>query len=279
MEFLNTAVLCGRRSLVSAKFLRSAALVICGIAAGNFMVASNALAAPPKPAQTEAVDAQMTKFSSGDASVAAYLAKPKDAGKHAAVIVVHDSGGLNDDTKELTRRFAEAGFVALAPDLAFRTGEPKTVMENYAAIGKVPLVRPVEDMKAAFSFLQQDSAVDGAKISVVGIGWGGWRAFKLAEETPSLSHAVIFYGQTPSDENLTKIKMPVLVNYAQYDFHVTGNAIWTEDQIGKNLKYYVYTDTDRGFFVAGGPGSPAQTPGNVAGAKLAWTRTLEFLKH
>jgi carboxymethylenebutenolidase len=280
MNFLKPAGL-RRRSIAVSKCLLRAAVFLSVLAAGNSLRSSNQLAARPNPAQmgSPSVDAQMVKFSSGDASVAAYLAKPGGAGKHAAVIIAHDSGGLNDAAQELTKRFAEAGFVTLTPDLVFRSGDAKPRQEIYMALGRVPLTRPVDDLKAAFSYLQQDPTVDSTKISVVGIGWGGWRAFKLAEDTPALYRAVIFYGQTPDDDSLKKIHVPILAHYAQYDFHVTGNAIWTEDQLGKTFKDYVYADSDRGFFVDGGPGSPGPTAGNVAAAKLAWTRTLEFLKH
>src|SRR6202020_2243111 len=101
MGFLKGSSLYGGRLIGSSKFLQRAALVICGLAAGNLISTSNVLAGSPKPGQAEsqAADGQIVKFPSGDASVAGYLAKPKDSGKHAAVLIVHDSGGLNDATQ------------------------------------------------------------------------------------------------------------------------------------------------------------------------------------
>jgi len=223
---------------------------------------------------------------SGDASISAYLAKPKGEGRHGAVLVVHDGDGVNGSVQELARRFAASGFVAFAPNLISRSSDAKTREQITSTISRLPLTQPISDLKAALAFLQQDPSVDTAKISVVGFGWGGWRAYKLAEDSPSLYKAVVFYGTTPADDPaLTNIHASVLAHYAEYDFRVTGNAPWTEKQLGNRFKDYVYSGADRGFFFPRDPDVPYGFPGagpeesaNASAAKLAWTRTLEFLK-
>jgi carboxymethylenebutenolidase len=88
-----------------------------------------------------------------------------------------------------------------------------------------------------------------------------------------LYRAVVYSGATPT-QGFENVRAPVLGNYAQFDFRVTGNAIWTEKtmhEAGKEFTYYVYPSVYHAFYVAG-PQYSADA------AKLAWTRTLDFLK-
>src|SRR5271168_4979820 len=105
-----------------SRMVRLAVVVAgCLMATGYFTLGSNGWSAATKPAGSAAqmaanVDGQMTEYSSGDDKIPAYIAKPAGSEKHPAVIVVYDRDGLTEDAKAITRRFAEAGFVALAPD-------------------------------------------------------------------------------------------------------------------------------------------------------------------
>ena len=97
----------------------------------------------------------------------------------------------------------------------------------------------------------------------------------LATVEPKLYRAVVFYGTTP-DYGLENARAPVLAHYAEMDYRITGNAVWTEETMmgfGKKFQYYVYPGTQRAFFNDTGPRY------NAAAAKLAWTRTLEFLRN
>ncbi len=128
----------------------------------------------------------------------------------------------------------------------------------------------VSDVEAGYAFLAKDLDVDPQNISAVGFGWGVWRVFMLAEQVPSLHRAVVFFGTTPAD-GLEKIRTPFLEHYAQLDFRVTGNAVWTEKMLGKNFSYYVYPKTGQQFLYDGTPGY------NAEAADLAWKKTFEFL--
>jgi carboxymethylenebutenolidase len=257
--------------------LRNLALAAVGI----FMLASyfpgaSARAATPhaaQDAQAANVDAATIQFDSGGLNIDAYVARPKGGGKSPAVIVVHDNQGLNDSMREVTRQFAAAGFVAMAPDLASRPGAAKAPGQAMQAANQLSPTLTVQDLRAAFAYLQKDPDVDPAKISAVGFGWGGWRSFMLATSVPELYRAVVYSGSTPAT-GIENAHAPVLANYAQYDFRVTGNALWTEKTMhdaGKNFMYYVYPSVYHAFYSAG----PQY---NADAAKLAWTRTLDFLK-
>ena len=246
---------------------------------------------------------QAVEYPSGAASIEAYLVRPsRDAGARApAVIVIHDDQGLIDAVRATARLFAAEGFVALAPDLVSRLAErpqaaPAGRGRRPAPVAPLSLNQTVQDIAAAFAFLQADAGVDPERISVAGFGWGGWRAFKLAELTPTLHRAVVFYGTTSDDRQLQKIRAPVLGHYAGYDFQTTAQVLATKRRLGERFTYHIYPDMDRGFF-GGSSGAidyealirgresenpPAQTDTASAAVtdavRLSWNRTLDFLR-
>jgi carboxymethylenebutenolidase len=234
----------------------------------------------PGPQSTEVeVDVQTVHYPSGNSSIEAFMAKPKGSGKHPAVLVVHDNLGLDNTMKDVTRRLAEEGFVAFTPNLLSRSSGSMNPQATAAAVASLPTDQTVDDLKAGFTFLQNDSDVDSSKISSIGFGWGGWRTFEIATEFPSLYRGVIFYGATPTDnDHLRDIHASILALYAQMDFQITGNSVWTEQQLGKKFTYYIYPNTTHGFFGGSAAGNGSLLPANPDVAKLAWTKTLEFLR-
>ena len=286
------------------------ALVLAGaLVAGRGLSASSAspttLIEQRGTPAAAAVDAQIVRYPTDGATLEAYLAKPRSAGRHQAVIVVHDNQGLNEIIRQVARQLAQAGFVALAPNLLSRAdGSPTSPRSESAgmpappAVNQLPLRQTVDDLKAAFNFAQQAADVDSGNISVIGFGWGGWRTYKLAQEIPTLHRAVVFYGVTPSEDRVSDIRVPILAHYAQYDFSITSLALRTQKQLGRKFTYDIYTGTERGFFAGGGDSnSPfymegggatdaaarstaasAPSPAAAAAVNLAWRRTLAFLR-
>jgi carboxymethylenebutenolidase len=253
-----------------------------GLAAGAalfavflFVFAASPLsAAPAQGAAAANVSTETIHYDSGGFQIDGFLAKPEGGGKHPAVLVIHDNQGLNDSIREITKNFAAAGFVALAPDLTSRLGGTRTPEQMAEAVARLSPISSVSDSRAAFAYLQKDADVDAAKISSVGYGWGGWRSFMLAVSVPELYRAVVYSGSTPT-QSFSAIHAPVLALYAQYDFRTTGNALLTEKMMteaGKKFSYVVYPKVNRGFYAPGGMQYSADA------AKLAWTKTLEFLQ-
>ena len=243
------------------------------------------------------------RYPSGATSIEAYLARPSTGAgaRSPAVIVIHDDRGLTDAVQGTARLFAAAGFVALAPDLVSRlTDRPRQASagggRRQAPVAQLSLSQTTQDVTAAFAFLAADAGVDPERISVAGFGWGGWRAFKLAELTPTLHRAVIFYGTTSDDRQLHKIRAPVLGHYAEYDFQTTAQVLATKRRLGERFTYHVYPDMDRGFFggssgaidyealIRGREPEPVPSQTDTASARvtdavrLAWNRTLDFLR-
>lgn len=283
-------------------------LALAGVLVSGFWVSGSSQSAVTLTAQrgTQAVAEvldQTVQYSSGGVNIEAYVAKPAGTGSHPAVIVVHDDQGLNENIRETTRLFATEGFVAFAPNLVSRLAgmSQRSEVEGRGQASRLRQLSTSQtaiDIRAAFSYLQQDPSVDAAKISVVGFGWGGWRAFKLAEEESTLHRAVVFYGTTSHDEQLPRIRASILGHYAEYDFQTTGNVLATKRRLGNRFTYYIYPDTDRGFWGGSSgaidytalirgrqPETEPRTGGdnreaNVgqAAASQAWERTLAFLR-
>jgi carboxymethylenebutenolidase len=272
----------GRVGFLGGRLSARRRLVKLSLAATGIIVSASyllgisgwaAAANPAQDGQSANVDGVMVQYDSSGISIDAYVVKPRGGGKNPAVIVIHDNQGLNDPIREVTKRFAAAGFVAMAPDLASRLGTAKAPGSATQAINQLSPRLTVQDLRAAFAYLQKGADVDPAKISAVGFGWGGWRSFMLATSVPELYRAVVYSGATPT-QGFENVHAPVLGNYAQFDFRVTGNAIWTEKtmhEAGKEFTYYVYPSAYHAFYSAG----PQY---NADAAKLAWARTLDFLK-
>jgi carboxymethylenebutenolidase len=253
-------------------FLLGISAAALAVFLGGFVATPIASGPPASREQESAVTTETVRFDSGGFNIDAFLANPASAGKHPAVLVIHDSLGLDDSMREITKSFAAAGFVALAPDFASRRGV-HTPEQLAQAVAQLTPNLTVEDARSAMEYLQKDSSVDAAKISTVGFGWGGWRSFLLATSTPALYRAVIYSGTTPT-QTIDAVHAAILAHYAQYDFRTTGNALVTEKammEAGKQFSYFVYPRVYRTFYAPG-----AQY--NADAAKLAWDRTLEFLR-
>ena len=259
----------------SAESLRPLAIfLVAGSVAGPRSLRQLPTGSPgTRNASTANVATETIHYDSGGFNIDAFVARPSGAGKHAAVLVIHDTLGLNESIRAITKQFAAAGFVALAPDFTSRRGGTRTPDQMAQAVPQLAPNLTVEDTRSAYDFLRKDSAVDAARISTVGFGWGGWRSFMLAVSVPELYRAVVYCGSTPS-QSFDEVHAPVLAHYAQYDFRTTGNALLTEKamtEAGKKFRYFVYPQVNRGFYAPG-----VQYSANAA--QLAWTRTLDFLQ-
>jgi carboxymethylenebutenolidase len=275
-EVVAGAGFCRHAEVSGRKLAKPVIALTLGYALLFLLGSLNVCAAPLTPAGAQAgtADTATVTYDSGASTIKAFVAKPQGAGKHPAVIVVHDNQGLSSEIRDTAQKFAAEGFVALAPDLMSRAGGTKTPEQSVEMSRQLVPMDTVADLKAAFAYLQKSPDVDPDKISVVGFGWGGWRSFALATVTPGLYRAVVYSGSTPT-EGLQDIHASVMGNYGQYDFPNAGDTIWaakTMKQLGKNYTSYIYPKVQSGFFDSKSRQYDAEA------AKTAWTRTIEFLK-
>jgi carboxymethylenebutenolidase len=264
---------------VSRRRLLQVLLGLGGAGAASCFFGPTVFAGAREPAQSgDAVNPSVRTihYASGDAQIEAYLAVPGSGGKHPGVLVIHDDTGLRKHTRALARRLATQGFVAIAPDLLSRSGGIEKVVPQEIAttIKGLSVEGTVQDLQKGYTFLRNSPDVDPQSISSIGFGWGGWRNFLLAGAVDDLRRLVVFSAGTPSD-GLGDVQAPVLAHYAQFDFRVTGNALWTAktmQDLGKRFAYYIYPHVYRDFF------NETSAEYNAEAAAMAWTRTLEFLR-
>jgi carboxymethylenebutenolidase len=210
-----------------------------------------------------------------------YLVRPVAAGKYPGVIVIHENRGLNDHIRDVARRFAKEGFVALAPDYLSRLGGTEKVNPKGEGLPKMREMAPwqtvAEDTGSGVEYLKILPDVRGDRIAVVGFCWGGEMTFAAATQLKNIKAAVVYYGRSPNPIDLVKnIRAPILAHYGEKDPGVNKGIPDTEAAMKKHNKPYTYKIY---------PGAPHAFNNDTGGsryhpeaAKEAWGRTLEFLK-
>ena len=231
-----------------------------------------------KESKKSNVDSSAVEYKNGDATLSGYLSKPKKKGKYPAILVIHENRGLNEHTRDVARRFAAAGFVALAPDALSRKGGTasfETPEKAREAFSSLDMSQVIGDLNAGLAFLNSHSNVKKGKLASIGFCWGGARSFTLATEPNNLKAAVVFYGTAPSEEQLAKVRIPVLGIYGSKDERITSKVpevAATMKKLNKIYEYEIYEGAEHAFFNDTGNRYDADA------AKDAWEKTLAFLK-
>ncbi len=204
----------------------------------------------------------------------AYVARPKDEKKYAAVVVIHENRGLNAHIEDVTRRAAKAGYLAIAPNaLSSLGGTPANEDEARTKFQQLKAEDNLQNFIKVFDYLSARKDCNG-KFGCVGFCWGGAMSNSLAVNVPSLKAAVAFYGRQPKAEDVSKIKGAVQLHYGGLDEGVNAGISAYEEALKKaNITYelYTYEGAQHAFH-----NDTSSARYNEAAAKLAWQRTLEF---
>jgi carboxymethylenebutenolidase len=228
---------------------------------------------------------EWVKVKHGDREVNCYITYPEVKDKAPVVIVIHEIFGMTDWVRGVTDQLAEAGYIAIAPDLlsgmapggggSAELGGPDAVTK---VIGSVPPEQITADLNAVADYVSQLPSADG-KIMVAGFCWGGGQSFRYATNNKGLKAAFVFYGPPPATNDIAKINCPVYGFYAGNDARITTTVPKTEMAMGKAKKTYapvVYDGAGHGFMRAGE--APDANAGNKKARDEAWIRWKEVLK-
>ena len=143
----------------------------------------------------------------------AYVARPKKEGRYAAVMVIHENRGLNAHIEDVTRRAANAGFLAFAPDaLSPQGGAPDDADKAREMFSKLDAQQNIQNFIKGFDYLSTRKDCNG-KFGCVGFCWGGGLANDLAVNYPNLKAAVAFYCRQPKAEDVSKNNAAVQIHY------------------------------------------------------------------
>ncbi len=206
-----------------------------------------------------------------------YNAAPRGAADPPLVLVIHENRGLNDHIRDVARRFAAAGFSAVAPDwLSPAGGTPADEDRARTMIGALDMAETVADGAAMVRWLASPAG-GSRKVGIVGFCWGGALVNRLAVASgDALEAAVSFYGPAPDPSEAPRVQAPVLLILAGRDDRVNATARpWAAalSAAGKEVRAIEYPDVDHAFH-----NDTSAARYNRAAAELAWGRTLQFFR-
>ena len=266
------------------EFIHRALVLTGSLAAATTLVGALApatsyanLVGPNDPAL---ISSDINYSSTDGVIIGAYLTRPKEEGRLPAVVVLHENRGLVDHIRDVARRLAKAGYVALAPDLLSRqggTGAFASPAEAIEGIRKVDEEIVTKDLTGAINYLKSQNYVRANKIGVVGFCWSGGQATLILTRNRDLAAGVVYYGRNPNDlDDVKNITAPVLASYGEKDERITAGVpalVEAMKKHGKSFEHKIYPGAQHAF---NNDTNPQRY--NAEAAKDAWGRTLDFFK-
>ena len=215
-----------QKSELSRREFIHRAIVLTGSLAAATTLVDSLRPTTANAAQVDPNDPALTssdvKFAAPDgAAVSGYLTRPKGDVARPAVEVIHGWDGITDHVRDVARRLAKAGYVALVPDLLSRQGGTSSFSTSEAAIAagrKLDDETITKDLTGGINYLKGQSFVGANKIGVTGFCWGGAKALMFTTRSKDLAASVIYYGETPRNvDDVKNITAPVLAHYGELD--------------------------------------------------------------
>jgi carboxymethylenebutenolidase len=262
--------------------------------AGTAAIMGYALAAQPVAqttitTNTVGLDAGMVEFATGDIKMKAYRAKPLGKKNAPVIIVVQEIFGVHEWIKDIVRRFAHAGYYAIAPDLYARQGDATQYTEIgklfTEVVSKVPDAQVMSDLDALTMFVGSDGG-NKAKIGITGFCWGGRITWLYAAHNPKIKAGVAWYGRLINSgkpqalqpknpiELVAALNAPVLGLYGALD---KGIPVSDVDKMNAALKaaksksnIHLYPQADHGFLADYRPSYNKQAADDGWAKALAW---------
>lgn len=228
---------------------------------------------------------EWVKVKHGEREVNSFIAFPEVKDKATAVVIIHEIFGLTDWVRGVADQLAEAGYIAIAPDLLSGaapggggTAELGSGDAVRKAISALPPDQITADLKAVMGYVAKLPACNG-KVAVGGFCWGGSQTFRFATNSKDLKAALVFYGSGPETEaDLARITAPVYGFYGGNDARVNASIPKSEElmkKTGKKFAPVIYDGAGHGFMRAGE--APDASAENRKAREQAWQRVKEIL--
>jgi carboxymethylenebutenolidase len=192
-------------------------------------------------------------------AVQTFIVYPESKDKRPVVLIIHEIFGLTDWAQELADEVAEAGYIAVAPDLLSGmapNGGRTSDFPGDKAIEAINHLNPDQitaDLNAAADYALKLPSTNG-KLFVAGFCWGGGQTFRFATNRADLAAAFVFYGPPPDKDAMARIKAPVYGFYAGNDQRIGAtlpDAITNMKAAGKAFEPVTYDGAGHGFMRAG----------------------------
>lgn len=220
-------------------------------------------------------------YKSGTDSVRAWLVYPQRKDKAPVVVVIHEIYGLTPWVRAVADQLAEAGYIAIAPDLLTMKGLPNATDSVPSDLATAAIRTLVADdvqryIDASASYAMALPSAQ-KKYGTIGFCWGGGVSFQHAVHSPSVGAAVVYYGVSPSNESLASVKAPVLGLYGGSDARVGATvppADSTMKALGKTFTHYSYEGAAHGFLRQ----QSGQAGANLTATQQAWPATVAWFR-
>jgi carboxymethylenebutenolidase len=234
-----------------------------------------ATTAPAEEESYEGLETGMVEYPDEDGeTLMGYLARPTGEEAKPAVLVIQEWWGLNEHIKEVARRFAEAGYVALAPDLyhGVVVSEPN---EARKLVMELDMAEAVKEIQQAITHLLEQDFVGAEKVGIVGFCMGGGLALQTGLVSADLGAVVAFYGSPLKSEQAADVKAPVLGLYGAADQGIPVDAVNAMGEAltaaGIENEINVYDGAQHAFF-----NDTRAESYNAEAAADAWEKTLAW---
>ncbi|HJT67183.1 MAG TPA: dienelactone hydrolase family protein [Pyrinomonadaceae bacterium] len=218
---------------------------------------------------------EWVKIKNGAREVSSFVVYPESKKKSTAVVVIHEIFGMSDWVQSLTDQLAEAGYIAIAPDLLSGMGPngggTSSLDRNQIGqkIRDLPADQITGDLNAVVDYVSKLPASNG-KVVVTGYCWGGSQSFAYATNNPNIKAAFVFYGSAPTTgpdgtidkAALARIKAPVYGFYAGNDARINATLPATTEamkELNKKFEPVTYDGAGHGFMRAGEAPEPTDT--------------------
>jgi carboxymethylenebutenolidase len=218
-------------------------------------------------------------------AVEAFLAFPEVEEKALAVVVIHENRGLNDWVRGVADQLAEAGYIAIAPDLLSGMGPDGGKTSDFAdsdaarqAIYQLDPAQVTADLQAVADYVAALPAANG-NVAVAGFCWGGSQTFRFATDKADLVAAFVFYGSAPEDGSaFVRIQAPVFGFYGGDDARIAATIPQTIERMeteGKRYEPLTYAGAGHGFMRSGE--APDADEANKKAREESWVRWKALL--
>lgn len=228
---------------------------------------------------------EWVEIQNGDKTIHAFVVYPETTEKVPVVLVIHENKGLNEWARGMADQLAEAGYIAVAPDLLSefdatheQTSDFASDDERTKALNTLDPVKVKSDLRAVVAWTDTLPASNG-KTASAGFCWGGGQSFALATTEADIDMTMVFYGTAPtSTDELKNITSKVYGFYGGNDERINATLPDTKRNMAKVSKSYdavVYTGAGHAFMRSGE--DPNGEAANVQARNEAWERMKELL--
>jgi len=274
-----------RRELLTKVAAYTGSIAAAILAVGpEIMAQTGTLCGPPAnttvPESEPDVQWFWVEYQGEAGTLRSYFARPRfETQRVPAVVVIHENRGLNDHIKDVTRRVAKAGFVALGVDLLSRVGGTDsyaTPMAATTALNRLTTAELLADLRSGIEFLKIADYTRPDRIGAVGFCFGGGLVFNLALNVPELRAAVPYYGTPPNPlPSLDNLNARLLAIFSETDYNQNSRiaeVVAGMVQRRKVMGLHIYQGTAHGFH---NDTSPIY---NANAAADAWAKTIAFFQ-